>query len=95
MPRPIRRREPANPVQLMSRWEPSCVRRWLRGFKFRRSAVKAGLKPRFGRCKRNTLPNLAAAGRSFAVPISAQAPTIELLSVPLRRQIGRRGFAAD
>ena len=54
-------------------------------FKLPRSAVKAGLKLRFGRCKRNTPTSLAAANRSFAAPISApRASTIGLLWVPLR-----------
>ena len=39
-------------------------------FRLRRSAVKAVLKPRFPRCKRNTPTSLAAANRSFAARIS-------------------------
>ena len=65
-------------------------------FKLRRSAVKAGLKLRFGRCKRNTPASLAAASRSFAVPISAlRGSIIGLLSVPLRRRKRRQRCAAD
>ena len=65
-------------------------------FKLRRSAVKAGLKPLSGRCKRNTPTSLAAANRSFAAPISVlQASTIGLLSVPLRRRKRPQSCAAD
>ena len=65
-------------------------------FKLRRSAVKAGLKLRFGRCKRNTPTSLAAANRSFAAPISApRGSTIGLLSVPLRRRKRPQSCAAD
>ena len=54
-------------------------------FKLRRSAVKAGLKLRFGRCKRNTPTSFAAAKQSYAGPISVPgASTIGRLSVPLR-----------
>ena len=64
-------------------------------FKLPRSAVKAGLKLRFGRCKRNTPTSLAAANRSFAAPISApRAPTIGLLWVPSHRQKRRQSCAA-
>jgi hypothetical protein len=70
-------------------------RQWLCGFKLRRSAVKAGLKPLFGRCKRNTRTSLAATNRSFVVPISApRGSTIGLLSAPLRRRKRRQRCAA-
>jgi hypothetical protein len=65
-------------------------------FKLRRSAVKAGLKPLFGLCKRNTPTSLAATNRSFVVPISApRGSTIGLLSVPLRRRKRRQRCVAD
>ena len=65
-------------------------------FKLRLSAVKAGLKPGFGRCKRDIPTSLAAANRSFAAPISAPPePTIGPLSVPLRRRKGRQDCAVD
>ena len=65
-------------------------------FKLPRSAAKAGLKLHFGRCKRNTPASLAAASRSFAVPISApRASTIGLLSVPLHRRKRPQSYAAD
>jgi hypothetical protein len=58
-------------------------RQWLCGFKLRRSAVKAGLKPLFGRCKRNTRTSLTATNRSFVAPISApRGSIIGLLSAP-------------
>jgi hypothetical protein len=65
-------------------------------FRLRRNAAKARLKPRSGRCKRNTPTSLAVANRSFAARISAQkAPTIGFLSVPLRRRRRQQGCAAD
>jgi hypothetical protein len=58
-------------------------RQWLCGFKLRRSAVKAGLKPLFGRCKRNSRTSLTATNRSFVAPISApRGSIIGLLSAP-------------
>ena len=65
-------------------------------FKLPRSVAKAELKLRFGRCKRNTPASLAAASRSFAVPISVpRASTIGLLLVPLRRRKRPQSYAAD
>ena len=75
---------------------PSCYQAVVMRFRLRRNAVKARLKPRSGRCKRNTPTSLAAANRSFAARISAQrAPTIGFLSVPLRRRRRRQDCAAD